>query len=583
MADTTVYPFGTDGQLPSGIGIINDLTTGGADKALSAAMGKELNETKADAENIVKKSYEKIEGCVFLYHAYFNNGEIKAHNNYSLIAVPYKAGSSGIVVTGYSTGQGWPYFATEPAIGSTTSDTTAPTTTGGKIVYGYNYDGYAVFHIYNNTFRAFNGEGYIKANGSGFIEPTETSVRSLNGACVTAETMEDGDIMPLLAPLVTPSKNLLNPEDILENKYIRTSDGVVGSYTDTDYNLAVIKNVVLNGTFVFSSNIKLSDVSSSFNGISVQPHGEALNTNIMYAATGNSFGTKLGVGFTIELLNNTNFMGLKITGECETPCDVYIYIGRNGKTAKLQFEKGTTATDYEEYGHKPMGSELSSVVAALQSSVNALAAQISDVKAVPSRFAGCNYVAFGDSITDERYDPSTKYTSFINDALSCETYTNYGRSGATASTANSSNSLTAHVRAVNLTNYDLATIMIGVNDKGYNVPLGTISSTDKSTFYGAMNDIITYMINANKSLRIVLLTPFNTSSSSANTQNLNVVDYADAIKEIGKKYSVPVIDCYGESGVCPLNWSTYTSDNLHLNATGHQWVADYIVAQLKNL
>lgn len=42
MANTTIYPFGTDGQLPSSIGIINDLDTGGADKALSAEMGKTL-------------------------------------------------------------------------------------------------------------------------------------------------------------------------------------------------------------------------------------------------------------------------------------------------------------------------------------------------------------------------------------------------------------------------------------------------------------------------------------------------------------------------------------------------------------
>lgn len=42
MANTTIYPYGTNGQLPSSIGIINDLTTGGADKALSAEMGKRL-------------------------------------------------------------------------------------------------------------------------------------------------------------------------------------------------------------------------------------------------------------------------------------------------------------------------------------------------------------------------------------------------------------------------------------------------------------------------------------------------------------------------------------------------------------
>jgi hypothetical protein len=40
MANQTVYPYGTGGSLPSSIGIINDRTTGGADKAWSAEQGK---------------------------------------------------------------------------------------------------------------------------------------------------------------------------------------------------------------------------------------------------------------------------------------------------------------------------------------------------------------------------------------------------------------------------------------------------------------------------------------------------------------------------------------------------------------
>ena len=47
MANTTIYPYGTNGQLPSSIGVINDLTTGGADKALSAEMGKMLRKAIA--------------------------------------------------------------------------------------------------------------------------------------------------------------------------------------------------------------------------------------------------------------------------------------------------------------------------------------------------------------------------------------------------------------------------------------------------------------------------------------------------------------------------------------------------------
>ncbi len=43
MANSTVYPYGTNGELPSSIGLINDLVTGGSDKALTAEQGKVLN------------------------------------------------------------------------------------------------------------------------------------------------------------------------------------------------------------------------------------------------------------------------------------------------------------------------------------------------------------------------------------------------------------------------------------------------------------------------------------------------------------------------------------------------------------
>lgn len=60
MANKTVYPYGTGGSLPSSIGIINDVTTGGADKALSAEQGKVLQ--------------EEIEGVSSEYSAVLVNG-----------------------------------------------------------------------------------------------------------------------------------------------------------------------------------------------------------------------------------------------------------------------------------------------------------------------------------------------------------------------------------------------------------------------------------------------------------------------------------------------------------------------------
>lgn len=44
MANHTVYPYGPGGQLPSGIAVVDDLYTGGADKALSAEQGKVIGD-----------------------------------------------------------------------------------------------------------------------------------------------------------------------------------------------------------------------------------------------------------------------------------------------------------------------------------------------------------------------------------------------------------------------------------------------------------------------------------------------------------------------------------------------------------
>lgn len=54
MANTTVYPFGQGGQLPSGYPIVDDLFTGGADKALSAQQGKIIGNELFRDGNVVQ-------------------------------------------------------------------------------------------------------------------------------------------------------------------------------------------------------------------------------------------------------------------------------------------------------------------------------------------------------------------------------------------------------------------------------------------------------------------------------------------------------------------------------------------------
>ena len=59
MADKTVYPYGQNGNLPNSIGIVNDLTTGGADQALSAEQGKILGEMLLGGQGTFASAYDK--------------------------------------------------------------------------------------------------------------------------------------------------------------------------------------------------------------------------------------------------------------------------------------------------------------------------------------------------------------------------------------------------------------------------------------------------------------------------------------------------------------------------------------------
>lgn len=89
MANKTVYPYGTGGSLPSSIGIINDCTTGGADKALAAQQGVVLNNKLNDikgggewTEDVDLATYEQYD---FLIN---NQNKWEANNTARCVIIP---------------------------------------------------------------------------------------------------------------------------------------------------------------------------------------------------------------------------------------------------------------------------------------------------------------------------------------------------------------------------------------------------------------------------------------------------------------------------------------------------------------
>lgn len=81
MANQTIYPYGQDGELPSNIGLVNDLVTGGADKALAAEQGKILN-NKIDSifeDSLNEADFDISDENGFIL-ARFENGHFKTKN-----------------------------------------------------------------------------------------------------------------------------------------------------------------------------------------------------------------------------------------------------------------------------------------------------------------------------------------------------------------------------------------------------------------------------------------------------------------------------------------------------------------------
>lgn len=210
-------------------------------------------------------------------------------------------------------------------------------------------------------------------------------------------------------------------------------------------------------------------------------------------------------------------------------------------------------------------------------------------------------VAFiGDSIT-ERAGFNDAYHKVFADLMGC-TNVNLGMNATTIAnhpTNNmGSNRFITRATSENLSNVDMVVIFGGTNDFTYDSkPIGdlfveeTITSTgdigskklvaptDTDTFAGALHELILQVRSIIGEKPIVLMTPLNRgrygtgkpTTREANLQGNYLMDFVDAIKEIGRFYGIPVFDSGGVMNFDPTdrNSSDYSGDLLHPNTAGH--------------
>ena len=149
----------------------------------------------------------------------------------------------------------------------------------------------------------------------------------------------------------------------------------------------------------------------------------------------------------------------------------------------------------------------------------------------------------GDSQTEANSHKTKAWTQYITDALGL--FNNYGYSGFTV--ANNENSYGSFLRmARNITRAaDVIFVMGGVNDVWFNTPMGEFGSTDNTTFYGAMEELCTTLMNSHPHSTVIFITPTeqnHASCTAANTTGHTATDFAQAMKKVCAKYAIPVFN-----------------------------------------
>ncbi len=175
------------------------------------------------------------------------------------------------------------------------------------------------------------------------------------------------------------------------------------------------------------------------------------------------------------------------------------------------------------------------------------------------------YLAFGDSIT---YKGNPSYTEIVGETLGLKEYTNKGINGTTMANCTAYGTPMINRIGEASVGADIITIAYGTNDCSFSKALGDMSSTESSTYYGAYKKVILGLQRLCPNVQIMLIAPLQNldynqenETTKTNNQGKHLIEYVNAVKELGEYYNLPVLDLY-HSG---FNYSTNSSDGVHPN------------------
>ena len=246
-----------------------------------------------------------------------------------------------------------------------------------------------------------------------------------------------------------------------------------------------------------------------------------------------------------------------------------------------QAEYGEKATDYENYGKYltiPLGDKPKEQVVKI---VDARLIEKTD------RLAGKKWYACGDSFTAQGYTssdpgygtdsvlPSGKYQGknavypyYIGNRTNCNVQ-NVAEGGMTLATyTGGTNCFTYNNQYQTLIgeDADIITLYFGINDGHHNVPIGTINDNTTDTFYGALNVVISWILENRPNAKLGIII----------SNGCDTTDYPIATINACKKWGIPYLDINGDETL-PMVIRTNMRTNLSNDAYNY-WLQRYRVS-----
>ncbi len=143
---------------------------------------------------------------------------------------------------------------------------------------------------------------------------------------------------------------------------------------------------------------------------------------------------------------------------------------------------------------------------------------------------------------------------------------------------------------------DVVVVFGGSNDFGFGDALfGTMTDRTEDTFYGALHQLYSSLIERYPQGRIIVMTPLHFIEENSFTRSIQfdgvkrehlLIDYVQAIRQVAEYYALPVLDLYAVSGLQPSVQAIrerYMPDGLHPNDAGQKRIAECLENFLRAL